>query len=606
MTTTVPTIEVLPAKNGQVTARAHIGETRIIWLHSAYDPGREAASFIGKYSLVHAGVIVVLGLGLGHHVVELLRRIEKGIPLLVVEANTKMKELAQRYNRSLVWERITVVNNEQEMKAFLYCHKNLLRGQQLIIIEHAASIQLDPDYYREMRKRIRDYVSLLVVETASGKNLNRFIHENILANLPRIIEDPGVSTMAGVFINRPAVIVAAGPSLNKNIGLLVRAKKKSVIICVGTALKAMLREGSNPDLVVTLDPMDANYRLFAGLDHTESFLCYEPQTEQRIPPLFTGRRFVFNSFGNPLQVWLSNLYGSKGYVEPGGSVAIAAFGIACLLGCNPIVFVGQDLAFTGGFSHAAGTVYEGQRIEPLEGRPDYLEVPAVDGGKVWTSRAMHGFLVRFEELFAQHRDRLIIDATEGGALKRGTKVMTFREALDTYFTEEVPALEIIAAKHREASQPRPEVAARVREELEKTLGEYRDWLPVVEEVVSTAQGIVDMAETLRVSPEVTSGDRFAAGAARHLQEEAIRLNALLKEANKEAKLIDLLSLLTFNAHLAKGPADNAPLVDQVRHILRLYGEYQNAAKTMIGQLEETLNALAAGDRKHGMEGAVNQ
>ncbi|MDI6710299.1 MAG: DUF115 domain-containing protein [Thermoanaerobacterales bacterium] len=606
MTTTVPTIEVLSAKNGQVTARAHIKDVRTIWLHSAYDPGREAVSLVSKHSLIRAGVIIVLGLGLGHHVVEVLRRIGERTPVLVVERNNEMKQLAQRHNRSLVWERFTVASNEQEIKAFLYRHKDCLKGQELVVIEHTASLQLDLHYYGEMRKRIRDYVSTLVVELATGKNLNRFIHENVFANLPGIIHDPGITAITDIFKGKPAVIVAAGPSLNKNICLLAEAKNKSAVICVGTALRAMLAEGLHPDFVVTLDPMEANYRLFTGLDPTEAFLCYEPQTHPRIPPLFAKRRFVFNSFGNPLQLWLSSLYGSKGYVEPGGSVAIAAFGIGLILGCNPIVFVGQDLAYTGGFSHAAGTVYEGRRVQALEGRLDHLEVPAINGGKVWTSRAMHGFLVRFEELFALHNDRLIIDATEGGALKRGTKVMTFREALDTYFTEEVPALEIIAAKHREASQPRPEVSARVREELETTLEEYRAWLPLLEEVVSTAQGIVDLARVLHVTPEDASGDRFAAGSARHLQEEAARLNALLKQANAGAKLIDLLSLLTFDVHLAKGPGDEARLLEQVQHILKLYGSYQSATKTMIGQLQKTLATLEMPEANPVLEGAVNQ
>ena len=41
-----------------------------------------------------------------------------------------------------------------------------------------------------------------------------------------------------------------------------------------------------------------------------------------------------------------------------GSVSTVAFGLARLLGCSPIVLVGQDLAYSGGRTHAAGTGYE--------------------------------------------------------------------------------------------------------------------------------------------------------------------------------------------------------------------------------------------------------
>jgi len=606
MTATEPLIEVLTAKNNQPTARVHLKEGRAVWLHSAYDPGREAASLVAKHPVKQAGAVIVLGLGLGHHVVEVMQQTDGDVPVLVVEADGRMIGLARKHNRSLSWENFTLATNEQELKAFLVRHREHLRRGTPTIIEHPVSVRLNPLYYAKMRERIRDYVSVIVVELATGKVLNRCVQKNLLRNLPLLVSDPGVGSLAGVFLQRPAVIVSAGPSLSKNIDLVAEARNRGVIICVGTSLKAMLGKGILPDLVATLDPTEANYRLFSGLHAEGIFLCYEPQTHFAIPPLFEGRRFVFNCFDNPLQTWLKETCGHKGYVEPGGSVAIAAFGIACLLGCNPIVFIGQDLAFTGGFTHARGTVYEGQRVGAVEGRLEYLKVPSVDGGTVWTSRALHGFLVRFKELFAQYSDRLIIDATEGGALMRGTKVMTFREALDTYFTEEVPALEIIAAKHREASQPRPEIEVQVRGELEKTLSEYRAWLPRVDKVVSTARGIANMAETIHVFPRETSGDRFAAGLARHLREEAVRLNALLKEANKEAKLIDLLSLLTFDAHLAKGPEDGAPLLDQVQHILKMYSSYQAAIKTMIGQLEETLAALAAEKQEYPTEGAVNQ
>ena len=47
-----------------------------------------------------------------------------------------------------------------------------------------------------------------------------------------------------------------------------------------------------------------------------------------------------------------------GLVEMWGSVLTAAFEIACLAGCDPIVFVGSDLAYTGGRPYCRGTSYE--------------------------------------------------------------------------------------------------------------------------------------------------------------------------------------------------------------------------------------------------------
>lgn len=48
------------------------------------------------------------------------------------------------------------------------------------------------------------------------------------------------------------IVVAAGPSLNKNINELKKAKGKSLIIAVDTALKPLLRAGIVPDMFLLL------------------------------------------------------------------------------------------------------------------------------------------------------------------------------------------------------------------------------------------------------------------------------------------------------------------------------------------------------------------
>ena len=51
----------------------------------------------------------------------------------------------------------------------------------------------------------------------------------------------------------PAFVVASGPSLNKNIEELKRAKGKSLIVAVDSAIPTLLRNDIVPDLFVTLD-----------------------------------------------------------------------------------------------------------------------------------------------------------------------------------------------------------------------------------------------------------------------------------------------------------------------------------------------------------------
>ncbi|HIE13257.1 MAG TPA: DUF115 domain-containing protein [Desulfotomaculum sp.] len=586
-------IEFLETKNGSTTARATVAGGSAFLLHSAYDPEAEAERLVAGYpSLANAGGVICLGLGLAYHIEAMLRVVPADTKILVIEVNDQLRERFAQHASTSTQKKVIVAKDEAAAKGYLSLLRERLQERGLVIVEHSASIRLDPEFYEHLRRRIRDHISLLVVELNTLKTVSHIMHANNLENLPAVIADPGIKALKDAFRGRPAVIVAAGPSLSKNIDLLEAVKGRGVIICVGTAWKALLKAGLRPDLVVTLDATEANWRLFAGLTPTEEFLCYEPQVHPAIIPLFEGRRFVFNSLKSPLTAWLRELCGDKGYVEPGGSVAIAAFGIACLLGANPIVFIGQDLAYTDGYTHAKGTAYEDRRFKPTERELYCLEVPAVGGGTVTTTRNLYSFLTRFEELFAQEKDRLIIDATEGGALKRGTKVMTLRETIDFHFTEEFPILPVIANLHRK-HQPDPFLRERVRKELDKTAREYMRLIPELAKVLSLAakaeelSSIAERFRTVHLVGQWTIGSGILAT----LKQKGQQLTRQLRAVNSEHRLLSLLSLLTPEVELKPLLTEDAPLPAQIERIRKVYASYLQAAKYMCKELERTAARL---------------
>ena len=53
----------------------------------------------------------------------------------------------------------------------------------------------------------------------------------------------------------PGIVVAAGPSLNKNIKELKKAKGKAFICAVDTAIKPLIKEGIIPDMFAVVDAL---------------------------------------------------------------------------------------------------------------------------------------------------------------------------------------------------------------------------------------------------------------------------------------------------------------------------------------------------------------
>ena len=57
----------------------------------------------------------------------------------------------------------------------------------------------------------------------------------------------------GIFWAPSIILVSAGPSLNKNIMELKKAKNKAFIVATDTAVKPLLKAGIEPDLMVMVD-----------------------------------------------------------------------------------------------------------------------------------------------------------------------------------------------------------------------------------------------------------------------------------------------------------------------------------------------------------------
>jgi len=91
----------------------------------------------------------------------------------------------------------------------------------------------------------------------------------MVENLPALRHSFDLKELAGRFAGWPAIVVGAGPSLDKNFSLLHEVKDRAVLIATDAILKRMLAEGVRPHAVVCLEREEANYtKYFKGLRRT--------------------------------------------------------------------------------------------------------------------------------------------------------------------------------------------------------------------------------------------------------------------------------------------------------------------------------------------------
>lgn len=404
-----PRADLAPTRAASGLLTARVGN---VLLHSAYDPVREARRLVADRVGPEATSCVALGFGLGYHAEE-IHRAHPGMPLAIVEPDLSLLVSALRtrdLTGILASPKVTLVLASTPDEVATAVEQLPLSGMALVC--PASFRSLDPEYYGKVEATLRSAADRKQINVNTLARFGRLWVRNLLRNVTSLVSSPGVSRLSGRFAGMPALVLAAGPSLDDIEPLLPELHDRMVVLAVDSSLATCLRQTVEPDLVVTVDPQYWNTRYFDRLRPVSSILVCEPSTNPsslrrlRLPSFFTSSLF-------PLGRLLESVAGEKGRVGAGGSVATSAWDVARLMGCSPIYLAGLDLGFPGRRTHARGMYFEelmsttATRISPVETQSHRylteagsLRVPSTGEGQTRTDRRMLVYKWWFERQLA--------------------------------------------------------------------------------------------------------------------------------------------------------------------------------------------------------------
>ncbi len=303
--------------------------------------------------------------------------------------------------------------------------------------DHDAPVIVHPIVEREFAgeaARARAVVSQLIDGARANAEARRAFAgrylRNVLINTPVIVREADAGCLAGLAHGLPAVVVAAGPSLDDNLPALQRYHGRALIIAVDTALRPLVAAGIRPHLVVGVDPSEINARHLTDLpDVSDVHLVAEGSLNPRVFPAFAGRTFTFKVSHHHPWPWLAAYGAGRATLKAWGSVLTTAFDVACLTGADPIVFAGADLAYTKGLLYCRNTAYEpewahldtddarAREFAPLMTGPGRFVTTDVTGGHVTTA----GHFVQFRDWIAARAaevpGRRVVNGTGAGILE---------------------------------------------------------------------------------------------------------------------------------------------------------------------------------------------
>ena len=450
--------QVLAAKpRGHIARQADGNYALVVDEQTIGAPGDAASRAQTLINIASAknGVVVLLGLGVGHALREI--RAHTSAPILVYDPDPALLRTVLEWGPSDLGG-VGICTDLVDFR-LLWAGTRKSRPE--------ATLVCSPGYKRafpDAEAALAASIQSLIANTHISENTHylraRIWLTDIVSNLEHIVGVTSFLALEGHYRGVPAFIVGAGPSLEKNVEQLSEAAKKGIVFAVNTSGRALAKKGITPQVLASLESIDlsADMRELPFIDEVVRAFSLTGSPAH----LTTGRGPLLPTYeAIRACAVLTDLLGYDG-LSVGASVTTSAVMLAERLGCNPIVLVGQDLAFTGNQAYASGTRYEGSTVKvddsgrivhnwskakleahgttvgQLPQSEPFQEVPAWGGnGSVPSTpsfTAVRDWLATAAEL--THRDKpelRFVNATEGGA-----RIPHFEERLLAEVLAELP------------------------------------------------------------------------------------------------------------------------------------------------------------------------
>ena len=456
-------------------------------MNSEYDPRYEAERWAEKFDMKNRRTtILLLGLGTAYHLKALMNKIRPDTTFYIYEPQEDLFAYVCAFVdlTDIITEgRIHLFVSEEQRKKYVHV------SMQDIITFNTETEAISTPFYASNAKFDEDCLALSGMmsgqrnyqqERGRISLKNRLYSWNHMRDAA-ILPDMRSALPQGI----PAIIVSAGPSLNKNVDGLKKIKGHALIMCSDRALNVLDAHGIEPDVVLSAEPGKDPAFLDYPAAKNIPLLC-SMQANPKAQEMFKGRCIYFHALHYEDSLFGKKVEATLGGLDLGGNVSGACF-VACeMMGIKTIILIGQDMAYLDGKHHADDSDAGGDDARRLK----TIELPGVNGDMVQSCGMWREFRDFFERRIMLNPELRVIDATEGGALIRGSEVMTLEDVANNVCTNDYDVKNILDNLPRALNS----------EEHDKMIDTLHKWMDDLDMIARNSKELVEIcSQLLKVS-----------------------------------------------------------------------------------------------------------
>ncbi|WP_054693843.1 motility associated factor glycosyltransferase family protein [Syntrophomonas palmitatica] len=399
------------------------------FLHSSYNIEREMEQMFKGISDDPNQTIIIFGLGLGYCLDYIRQHRVKYQTVIVLEPyNNIFRKLLEKRDISELLKMKSVSLNlfTNPLEIIPQLMGQVMLSRNINILFHLSYRSLFEDIFQEMSRLFINEKRVLMTSTATIDHFIRDWTQNQIKSIGR--NDDSSSIFHNRFAGVPAIIVSAGPSLEKRVEELREIKEKALIIAPGTGAKICKNRDIKAHLGMAMDSDKEEADLFE--DSNIKILIGSYRLNPKVYEVFPNRilRMLLNT-ENIARYYHEHNEIPQELISDFASVSSTAIYFAVKLGCNPIILVGQDMCYYGHRTHADEE--ENSIDDAVSAR--LVEAKDINGETVYTDTPFLA-LQRDMELLNQaiKSTNKLINASEAGLGIPGVENMRLRDVLDRY------------------------------------------------------------------------------------------------------------------------------------------------------------------------------
>lgn len=352
-------------------------------IHSKYAPSKESLQVKNYLENKVFDCIIIFGMGLGY-IPETIYTHYPTTHIIIIELHIPLiTELLSSidYSQNTALKNIVIFINPSIQMLIDYLDIHNIKNT-LCIHTQTAKVCFDIAHIQMIKKEIHSYENKIRINLRSLKKYQYRWPKNILENISTPIPLYTIDSLKDIHKHTPALLCAAGPSLESYIDVLDILYKKMLVVCVDTALPILHQKNVVPDYIVVADPqfintMHLQYSLTWALSKGTQ-LIIDLSTSSRVLHLIEQSAIpnvkIYTSI--PQMPFAQTLCDSINMhpIQSGGSVATFAIDICNTMGIHTLYTLGFDLSYPNKKSHCKDTYFEkksaleSNRLQPIEGQ----------------------------------------------------------------------------------------------------------------------------------------------------------------------------------------------------------------------------------------------